>query len=224
MYKDATYKEKYAALSDWFPFIVETIKRDLKNEHLKKDLAFVKTYLPSKNANKATTEEIAQAYSQAIAEAENDEYAEFVTSRWLLKNTDIYDFFERNLKQVTQDFTSLKELDSAVSQKMMNESIQQFGAPSTYLFAVLNSVVFPADIFKQLKQHAEKETQQKKESEAVGKEKLTLENAQRVYERDVARITEKYEKKLAGLEKKYVTDVENLKKQVSALQRKLNQQ
>ncbi len=41
------------------------------------------------------------------------------------------------------------------------------------------------------------------------------------FEREIARLTDKYEKKLAGLQKKYITDMENFKKQISQLQRKL---
>lgn len=222
MYKDLSYKQKYEALVDWLPLIIESIKKDLKNEHLKKDLYFVKKYLGSKNLNKATAEDLTEAYRQAIASDENgEEIAEFITTRWLLKNTDVYDFFETQLSQLALDFTSLQELDQALSQKIMDTSIQQFGASSTYLFSVLNSVVFPADIFHRLKQYAEQEVQQNKQEEGLAAEKNSLDNLQRNHEQEMSRLIDKYEKKLEGLQKKYHTDVENLKKQVASLQRKI---
>ena len=54
MYKNATYREKFADLKEWIPFLVEAIKKDLRNEHLKKDIFFVKKFLSSKNIHKIT--------------------------------------------------------------------------------------------------------------------------------------------------------------------------
>ena len=106
---------------------------------------------------------------------------------------------------------------------MSNASEKQFGAAQTYLFSVLNSVVFPDAIFKEM------ETKARQEQHTVGEEKkrqdeqLSADAMKREHEREVARLTDKYEKKLIGLQKKYVTDVESLKKQVSLLQRKLQE-
>lgn len=96
MYKNATYKEKFADLQEWIPLLVEAVKKDLRNEHLKKDLNFVKKFLSSKNVHKVTIEELAEAYQKAIQEEEQgEELAEFITSRWLLKNSELYEFFEK---------------------------------------------------------------------------------------------------------------------------------
>ena len=43
------------------------------------------------------------------------------------------------------------------------------------------------------------------------------------FETEMARVKDKYEKKLNGLQKKYQVDVENLKKQIAQLQRKLQE-
>lgn len=83
MYKNASYKEKFALLNDWFGLVIDSVKKDLKNEHLKKDLYFVKKFLGSKNLNKLTTEDLTEAYQRAIVEEEKgEELAEFITSRW----------------------------------------------------------------------------------------------------------------------------------------------
>lgn len=224
MYKDANYKQKYADLKEWMPSIIDAIKKDLKNEHLKKDLYFVKQFLGSKNIHKLTTDELVEAYSNAIHDQESGEaVAEFVTSRWLLKNSELYEFFERELTQINPEFSAIEQLDEKKSQELVNQSSKQFSAPRTYIFSVLNSVVFPESVFTQLKEKAQKESQQEEQQQVEQSEKLTLENMQKSNEREMARVKDKYEKKLAGMQKKYVTDTEALKKQIAMLQRKLQE-
>jgi hypothetical protein len=224
MYKNATYKEKFADLQDWMPFIVEAVKKDLRNEHLKKDVYFVKKFLSSKNMHKVTTEELAQAYRKAIQEEEKgEELAEFITSRWLLKNSELYEFFERQLSQINPDFTNLEEMDSAQAQALIEAAVEQFGAPYTYLFSVLNSVVFPQESFQKLRAQAQQHQEKQKEEERKNVDQLNVDQINKNFEREIERLTDKYEKKLMGLQKKYVTDIESLKKQIAQLQRKLQE-
>lgn len=224
MYKNATYKEKFADLQEWIPFLVESVKKDLRNEHLKRDLYFVKKFLSSKNIHKLTTEELAEAYRKAIQEEEQgEELAEFITSRWLLKNSELYEFFEQQLSQIDPDFTNLEELNLEQAQALIDASINQFGAPETYLFSVLNSVVFPKESFQSLKTQALQHHEKQEEESLKAAEMLNIDQVRKNFEREMARLTDKYEKKLAGLQKKYVADVENLKKQVAQLQRKLQE-
>src|SRR5262249_28303971 len=128
-----------------------------------------------------------------------------------------------SLTRIQPNFTDLEELTAHQAQSLIEESIRQFGAPHTYLFAVLNSVVFPQDIFRQLEQQAKQHHQTHTEQKQVEKEQLAADQLQKSFEREIARLTDKYEKKLSGLQKKYLTDVETLKKQVSQLQRKLQE-
>lgn len=223
MYKNATYKEKFADLKEWIPYLVESVKKDLRNEHLKNDMYFVKKFLASKNIHKATTEELAQAYEKAIQDEEHGEdLAEFITSRWLLKNSELYEFFENQLSQIHPDFASIEEITPQQAQALIEASNREFGAPHTYLFSVLNSVVFPKESFEKLK-HQARDQQVKKEKESqLEEEQITIDQMRKAFERETARLTDKYEKKLAGLQKKYVADVEALKKQIAALQRKLH--
>lgn len=222
MYKNATYKEKFADLKEWMPIIIDSVKKDLRNDHLKKDLYFVKKFLSSKNIQKVTTEELTQAYQQAIQEEEKgEEIAEFIVSRWLLKNTELYNLFETNLSRISSDFTVLEDLSPSDAQTLAESSTKEFGPIPTYLFAVLNSVVFPKETFDQLKRQAKDALHHQSTHAATEQEKATLESMQRACEREIARIEDKYEKKLAGMQKKYLLDVEQLKKQMAALQRKL---
>ncbi|MCE2983483.1 MAG: hypothetical protein LW832_07950 [Parachlamydia sp.] len=224
MYKDATYKEKFTLLNDWLGIIVDSIKKDLKNEHLKKDFNFAKRFLNSKNINKITNEELTEAYQRAIAEEERgEELAEFMTARWLLKNTEIYDFFETQLSLINPDFSDLEQLTIEQATPLMESSVQHFGAPQTYIFSVLNSVVFPKEVYQRLAGQAKDQNLQHQEEAQRKEEKQTFESLKQSHERDVARLTDKYEKKLSGLQKKYQTDTDTLKKQVSQLQRKLHE-
>ncbi|MFI0435274.1 MAG: hypothetical protein ACH350_06045 [Parachlamydiaceae bacterium] len=224
MYKDATYKKKFGDLQEWMPSVIEAIKKDLRNEHLKKDVLFVKKFLSSKNIHKVTTEELAQAYHKAIQEQDQgEELAEFVTSRWLLKNTDLYEFFEKELTKINPDFAALEEIAPVEAYALIEASIRDFGALHTYLFAVLNSVVFPQEVFEKLKAQAQEDQQKEREEIKKNVEQMNIEQLRKNYEIENARLTDKYEKKLAGMQKKYTTDMENLKKQMAQLQRKLHE-
>jgi hypothetical protein len=223
MLKDSTYKEKFAMLKNWVPHIVDTVKKDLKNEHLRKDWNFTKQYFPAKNINKLTSQEILEAYSQALVHDERaEELGEFLSNRWLLKNTEIYHFFEAELSKVAPNFSEIEELDRKWSQMIMEEAIGKFGAPRTYLFCILNSVVFPQDILEELDRRAQHSVEEKELEEAARDEKASLDELRTSYERQIARLKDKYEKKMLGLEKKYHQDIESYKKQIAALQRKLN--
>jgi hypothetical protein len=223
MLKNSTYKEKFALLTPWMPMILDSIKKDVKNEHLRKDWNFFNRYFTGKNLNKLSLEELATAYSQAITTGENaEELGEFLTNRWLLKHSDLYHYFEQELSKINNNFNELEMLDKELSENMMETAVQHFGAGKTYLFCVLNSVVFPEEVFKVLEKKAEIEASQKDSTLQMEKEERSLEAIERTSGQQIARLTDKYEKKLAGLQKKYVCDVEVLKKQVATLQRKLS--
>lgn len=223
--KDITYKQKFAMLKNWMPSIVEVLKKDLKNDHLKNDWQFVKRYFTLKNINKLTTEDLAEAYNRAMAEEEKaEELGEFITSRWLIKNSELYNYFEEKLSQINPNFSEIKEIEKQTAQNMMEEAVSQFGAPKTYLFAVLNSVVFPEEIYTHLRKRAQDEASRAEEESKMEMEKMSLDAMKKTYETQLARLEDKYEKKLQGMQKKYTTDIETLKKQVATLQRKLNGQ
>jgi hypothetical protein len=222
MLKNITYKEKFALLKKWMPTIIEAVKKDLKNDHLKKDWGFVKQYFPGKNLNKLNAEEIAQAYIHVIENSENaEELAEFISNRWLLKHTQLYYFFEKELSKINPDFNQLEELETNQAMKIIEPAIQEFGAPDTYLFSVLNSVVFPKEAYDILSARAETSVKQAEVEAQACAEMKSLQEMQHSYEQQIARLTDKYEKKLLGLQKKYSVDIESLKKQITNLQRKL---
>lgn len=221
MLKDAGYQEKFEMLHPWHSEILETVKKDLKNEHLKIDREFCKRYFLGKNPNHVTLEEMVKAYRTDVAEG-NVSLGEFIASRWLLKNTDIYGYFEEKLRKINPDFENIETLPEEAAQHLVQESVRQYGSSKTYLFCVFNSVVLPASIYSKLKEKAEKESQEQRQKNEEIQTAESLDALQKRYAREIAALTDKYEKKLSGLQKKYLNDTEMLKKQVSTLQKKLH--
>lgn len=223
MHKETTYKEKFAILKEWMPQIVDDVKKDLKNEHLKNDWAFAKRYLGGKAPNKVSVQDLVEAYLSAIASEENGEQiGEFIATRWLIKHSEVYDYFEKQLSAIDPNFSELQSLNLQQSQPIIEGSLQNFGPLATYLFSVLNGVVFPKEIFDELAKKSKNEANRQEQMEREASERMSLEQIEKKYEMQLARLTDKYEKKLQGLQKKYLIDTEALKKQVSILTRKVN--
>lgn len=222
MLKDSTYSQKLTMLKSWINTIIDEIKKDVKQEHLKYDRDFTKTYFSGANTAKLTANELAVGYVQAIEKNDRvEEIGEFLANRWLLKNSDMYEHFEEKLKKISPDFTDLDVLDEKDASELMNDSIKEFGAVKTYLFSVLNSVVFPENIYNELQNKAFNEKKNAEENEAKAILEVEEKNKEKFYQQQIARLTDKYEKRILGLEKKYHTDISTLKKQISNLQKKL---
>lgn len=218
-----SYKERLLTLDAWLEEIVDGIKKDLRNEHLKKDYNFCKKYFPGKNVNKIEGREMAVAYRKALQEEEAAEaIAEFIVQHWILRNTEIYHFFEERLSQISPDFTQIKELTADQAKTLEQEAFKQFGARRTYIFSQLNGVSFSENDLKKMGEIASKEKGEATQGEEAKSEQHSLEELKARHALEVSRLTDKYEKKLIGFQKKYTQDVEVLKKQLAHLQRKFN--
>jgi hypothetical protein len=219
MDKDATYQEKFASVKIWSEDIIETVRKDLKNEHLSRDPHFCRKYFLGKKHSEIDTKTFSEAYVTAI-DSGNVGLAEFIATRWLLKNTDIYGYFEEKLKLINPDFESIIELEESVSQSLIAYAITQFGAAKTYIFSLFNSVAFSKKIYQDLKDQAEKETFEKRKVNKEDEEKQTLLELQKRHDREMKAMKERFEKKLNGFQKKYLHDTEMLKKKIAELQDK----
>jgi len=155
MVKDISNTEKLTILKKLLPAIVETVKKDLKNDHLCADKRFFKKYFSGKKRNKLTVDELVEAYVKEIINDDNEGLAEFVCYRWLIKNTAIYDYFAQHLKVINPQFDQIETIDDTQAQQWIEGAISEFGVVTTYVFSVLNSVVFSAEIFRQLAEQAE---------------------------------------------------------------------
>lgn len=222
MLKEAGYQEKIEMLKQWLEEIVEIVKRDLKQEHLKIDREFCRKYFLGKTPQSLTAAEMTPAYFKDIQEG-NVGLGEFIASRWLLKNTDIYGFFEEELRKVNPDFEAIEKLSNKESHSLMQTAVIEFGAKKTYIFSVFNSVVFDERTYQHLKNLALEGDLTDKEQKQQLEEEKTLAGLKKQHERELASLKERFENKLKGMEKKYLHDTEALKRQISALQRKVGQ-
>lgn len=222
--EEMNYVEKFAKLDEWLNYVIEDVKKDLRNEHLKKDWGFVKKYFSGKNVSKLTVEELTDGYRSAFSKEEKpEELAEFITNRWLFKNGDIYKFFEEKLSQINPNFQEIKEIEKDQSERILQEAYAQFNPVQVYLFSVLNSVAFSPMVFDSMHHSAKKAVLHQKNEAEEQKKRQSQEEMIHLYEQKIARLTDKYEKRLEGIQKKYHIDVAALKKQNAALQRKLSE-
>ncbi len=221
MQKETTYQEKIRIVEPWLEEIIDVVKKDLKNEHLKADKPFCKKYFLGKNPAQLSVKEMADAYRVDIAQG-NVGLGEFIATRWLLRHTDIYAYFEEKIKGVSEDFEQLDQLPQELSDSLMLSSVKHFGAKKSYLFAIFNSVVFPPTTYSRLKELALQERESTEKEAAAEKIKETVETMQARHVREMTALTDRYEKKLLGMQKKYLNDVAGLKKQIAQLQKKLS--
>lgn len=222
MLNETTSKQKLLSLKNWLPSIIESIKKEIRQEHLKQDWVFVKKYLNGKNIQKTTLEELVEGYETAIREDEKgEEIAEFVANCWIMKHSEIYHFYEKALSKINPDFEKIHSIPENVADDILKESSEEFGSSNTYVFCILNSVAFPQDLMDKLATQVKQKERELKEIEQ--KQAIIEQEADKFqkYENEINRLKDKYEKKLAGLQKKYFTDTEALKKQISALHRKM---
>lgn len=220
MLKETGYQEKFEMLKPWLLGIIGLIKKDLKNEHLRIDRAFCKKFFLGKSPQLLSAEEMRDAYETDIASG-NIGLAEFITSRWLLKNTDIYGFFEEKLRVIHPQFEEMNELPQAVGESLMEESVRDYGALKTYIFSVFNSVVFSEEVYRKLRALAEVDGEKREEEKRNFEALESIETLQKRHIREISSMQDRYEKKLSGMEKKYVRDMDAMKKQLSQLQKKL---
>ncbi len=221
--KDTTYAEKFVILQAWIPEILEDVRKEIKQEHLKSDPRFIKKYLENKPINRLTQEDLVLGYTKALTTGEEAEpLGEFIVNRWLIQHGDIYHYFETYLNKIAEDFTQIEELTSEQAKPLIEGSVKEFGLKETYLFSIFNSVAFPKQLMEKLAKDADQERLQKREERGQQEEEMTW--AQRVQQAElqVQRLSDRYEKKLVGLQKKYLNDVSALKQQIANLQRKLS--
>lgn len=213
-------KNQFETIQPWIFEVLAAIKKDIKTDHLPGSPAFMRTHFGNRPLSRLTAEEIYAAYEKDLL-AGDDDLAEWVINHWVFKHGDIYSHFAEHLSRLSEDYSSIEILTEEQSEAILKEAIVRFGALKTYLFAVLNGVVFPEGVFERLRALAVTEEAKKKREEKQEKEQLNLMQLTERYSRDVARLNEKYESKIAGVMKKYTTEVEALKKQIRSLQKQL---
>ncbi len=205
----------FQTIQSWLPQVLATIKKDIKTEHLSSNPPFYRTYFGNRPINRLTSEEIYAAYEKELVSG-NSDLGEWVVNRWVFKHGDLYEYFAQKLSEINPEFSEIKSLTEEESGRVLGGVEGKFNLASVYLFSVLNGVVFPKTVLEQLEKKARAEEEELKVEAAKRLEEQGYVAKIEQLEREVAR----FESRLSGVQKKYTTDVEALKKQIRALQKK----
>ncbi len=155
MIEEIASEKRFDTILPWMGEVIKEIKKDLKKEHLRHDLKFAQKYFARKYIDKLTTEELLTAYTQELREG-NKELGEWFTSRWVMKHTDIYQFFAHFLSQINPQFDEIEEIPEEKANLLIQGAIAQFGARDTYIFSVLNAVAFSKNAYERLRAEVER--------------------------------------------------------------------
>lgn len=221
MIKEDPYRIKFEKLQPWIVDIFQVLKKDLRNDHLLKTPSFAQKHFPKRGLDKLSNEEFAAAYVKEISEGD-EELGEKVVARWVMKNAELYHFFATELSKINPKFDEIESLTPEISSFLLNTSVSQFGACATYIFCVMNAVVLADEPLQKLRESAIAE----KVHTAPEEEKQSFETIEVVrehYTKEIRKLTEKFEKRMQGIERKYVQDVDGFKKQISQLHKKLGE-
>ncbi|MBX7066119.1 MAG: hypothetical protein K1X28_02700 [Parachlamydiales bacterium] len=208
-------ENQFVPLKNWMHVILNAIKKDIKQDHLGSDPEFYRTHFGSRPQNRLTAEEIFNAYEKELIQG-NQELAEWVVNRWVFKNGDLYQIFADRLAKINPEFDKIQTLTEEESEKVLAGTVEKFGAVSTFLFVVLNGVVFPESVRSKLQRQAEVEKVELEKKTEAEEGRESLEKLLAAKEREIARLNDK----ILGVQKKYDRDTEALKKQIKALQKR----
>lgn len=213
-------QNKFLSIQPWLGELLESIKRELRMEHLAKSPAFFKAHFGNRPLNRISGEEIVQVYEKNLV-AGDAELADWIVNRWVFKHGDIYAHFAKGLEAIDPNYDTLKTLSEEQSEQILQGTKEKFGATAVYLFSILNEVVFPASIFDRLRSLAERERCASLQPQ-VDQEEAFPKEIKAHYEQTIAKLQEKWEGKMAGVMKKYSQDIDALKAQIRALQKRLD--
>ncbi len=212
-------KNPFITVRPWISQILTEIKKDIKKDHLTQDKHFYKTHFGSRPLNKLTQDEINAVYERELLSG-NEGLVDWAVNRWVFKHGELYQRFADALSAIHPEFSTIESLTDEESARLL-DSVQDCGAREVFLFSRLNSVVFSEAVFERLQKAAEAEEAAAGRRKVEEGEEISLKQELERLRRDAARDKEKYEVKLSGVQRKYQTDIDALKKQIRSLQQKL---
>lgn len=219
------YRTKFRQLEPWHPLLIAGVQKELIRDHLTKDRAFSKTHFGSLIPQKIPLEKLVEVYRKVVdAHPEAEMIAEFILTRWILKNSDLYYLFEKSLNQITPDFASLTSIEEAAARSLLQEALPQFGAAKCYCFSIINEVVFSPELLEELRDKALTElVQREKDNECSLQQEAetSLQRRNEWLQAELQRQKERHEKKLLGLQRLHQKEVDAFKKQLASLQRQM---
>jgi len=210
-------ENQFLALQNWTVEILDTIKKDIRTDHLHTDPVFYRAYFGNRPQNRLTSEEIYSAYEKELLKG-NDDLAEWVVNRWVFKHGELYKHFADRLTEVNPNFDQIKQLTDEESARILAGAAESHGAIPTFIFSLLNGVVFPKTVIDQLRKAAEVEKVVLEKKAKTDAEQGSLEKVIAVHQREIARLNDR----ISGVLKRYEKETEALKKQIKTLQKKIN--
>jgi hypothetical protein len=102
-------------------------------------------------------------------------------------------------------------------------SVDKFGLKDTLFFSVINSVVFPDEVFVYLRDQMLLQKDSSVEIAHVSKE-ISLEEIKKEHESQMLKLSDRYEKRIQAMVKMHQQDLDGLKKQIAHLQKRLAEQ
>src|SRR3990167_2281186 len=181
---------KFNTLRPWLEEILLVIKKDIKTDYLPAMQAMYKSYFGSRPVNRLQNEEIYAALIQEL-ENGNEDLAEWIVNRWVFKHGELYQFFASSLEKIQPDFSSLDQLTIDQSQMILSRAKDLFPIKEVYFFSVLNGVVFPQEIFEQLKNEVQTASERKKVEAEVDLKEREVSKIVENHQREIDRITSK---------------------------------
>ncbi len=213
--------KKFTIIQPWINQILILLKKEIKNDHLQKYAQFLKENFAGKPIHKISQDEILLVYEKKLLEEDID-LSEWVISRWVYHNSEIYEYFFEELKKINEKVTEIESIDKEKSLSLLNGAYKKFSKEDLYIFSILNEVVFDPDVLKGLGEEALKEKLERKKTNSSKQIQSSIENVIKRQEEEMRRTKESYEKKLSSMKRRYFEDVEKLKEQISKLQKKMS--
>lgn len=222
MIKDTPLKSKFENLQGFLGKILHDIRKDVRQEHLKQDRGFVQKYFSKKFVDKVAADELEKAYFSELVAEGNEALGNWIVSKWILKHAEIYEYFASELVKINPKFEEITLISMDQAKVIGAKAVDQFGAEDAYIFSFLNSVAFPDEIFTALKEEAQRQAAKRNEP-AKHEEVVSVEALTERHQQEILKLADRYEKRLQAVTKKYVQDIEGLKKQIGGLQKKLGE-
>ncbi len=219
MIVESVYSSKFILLEPFFEEIFTCIKKEIKREITIKG-SVLQRKLGVQSVRE--TKEMIELFSKSIITLKEEEVAEWAACAWINKHGDIFHLFHEFLVKVSSNYDELTEIPSDTEEEMIKKSSLEFGFFETYVFSILNSVVFSEKALSALRSAALAWMENKRKQQV---KPLEISSEQRIkdLEERLEKMVEKHEKKVLGITEKYRIEIEGYRKQIGKLQKKLEE-
>ena len=219
MIAESTFKNKFTSLGLFSKEVVVDLKKEITKEMAKKNSVLQKKLSGFSMEN--DKDKLANIVLNLVLENGDEEVGEWLASSWVMKNSSVFKSFHKKISLISADYDKLTAFPPEKEVELKESSIDEFGAVKTFIFSVLNSVVFSKESMEEIRIRAEEEEHDRKEISLLPN--CSIEEARASFEQEKKRIIEKQEKKLQAIVKRHQVEVEGYRKQIGQLQKKLEE-